>query len=47
VDPAIGTAKFMFMAIWGANGFNLLDFMPSECRFNAQDFMERVMAPMA
>jgi hypothetical protein len=27
VDPAIGTAKFMFMAIWGVNGFRLLDLM--------------------
>jgi hypothetical protein len=34
VDPAIGTAKFMLMAIWGFNGFHLLDLMLSQCRFD-------------
>jgi hypothetical protein len=29
VDPDIGTAKFMFTAIWGVNGFHLPDLMPS------------------
>jgi hypothetical protein len=46
-DPDIGTAKFILTAIWGVNGFHLLDSMPSECRFNAQYFMEHVMAPLA
>jgi hypothetical protein len=36
----------MLMAIWGANGFQMLDLIPSECRFNAQDFVEHVMAPL-
>jgi hypothetical protein len=27
MDPAIGTAKFMFTAIWGVNGFHLLGLM--------------------
>jgi hypothetical protein len=43
-DPAIGTIKFMLTAIWGVNGFHLLDLMPSQCRFNDQHFMEHVMA---
>jgi hypothetical protein len=33
--PAIDTAKFMLTAIWGVNGFHLLDLTPSQCRFNA------------
>jgi hypothetical protein len=45
VDPAIGTAKFMFTAILGVNGFHLLNLMPSECRSNAQYFVEHVMTP--
>jgi hypothetical protein len=28
VDPAIGAAKLMLMAIWGVKGFYLLDLMP-------------------
>jgi hypothetical protein len=46
VDPAIGTAKFIFTAIWDVNGFHLLDLMPSQCRFNTQYFMEHVMTPL-
>jgi hypothetical protein len=45
-DPAIGTAKFMLTAIWGVNGFHLLDLMPSQCRFNTQYFMEHIMPPL-
>jgi hypothetical protein len=44
--PAISTVEFMFMAIWGVNGFHLPDLLPSECRFNAQYFVEHGMAPM-
>jgi hypothetical protein len=40
VDPAIGTAKFILTAIWGVNGFSLLDLMPSQYTFNAQYFIE-------
>jgi hypothetical protein len=29
VDPAIGTAKFTLTAIYGVNGFHLLDLMSS------------------
>jgi hypothetical protein len=47
VDPAIGTTKFMPAAIWGVNGFHLLDLMPSQCRFNTQYFVEHVMALVA
>jgi hypothetical protein len=46
LDPAIGTAKFMPAAIWGVNGFHLVDLMPSECIFNTQYFMEHVIAPL-
>jgi methylmalonyl-CoA mutase N-terminal domain/subunit len=46
VGPAIDTAKFMLTAIWGGNGLHLLDLMPSQCRFNAQYFVEHVMAPL-
>jgi hypothetical protein len=46
VDAAIGTAQFMLMAIWGVNGFHLLDLMPSQCRFNAQCFVKHIMAPL-
>jgi hypothetical protein len=46
VDPAIGTAKFMITAIYGVNGFHLLDLLPSQCRFNVQYFVEHVMAPL-
>jgi hypothetical protein len=46
VDLAIGTVKFMLMAICGVNGFHLRDLMSSQCRFNAQYFVEHVMAPM-
>jgi hypothetical protein len=45
-DPVIGTAKFMFMAIWGVNNFHLLDLILSQCRFNAQFLVEHVMAPL-
>jgi hypothetical protein len=43
VGAAIGTAKFMLRAIWGINGFHLPDLMPSQCRFNAQYFVEHVV----
>jgi hypothetical protein len=46
LDPAIGTAKFIFTAIWRVNGLHLLDLMPSECRFSAQYFVEHVMAAL-
>jgi hypothetical protein len=46
VDPAISTAKFMLMVIWGTNGFYLLDLMPAQCRFNAQYFVEHVLVPL-
>jgi hypothetical protein len=46
VDPAIGTATFMFTVIWGVNGFHLLDLMSSECRFHAQYLVEHVLAPL-
>jgi hypothetical protein len=46
VDPAIGTAKLMLTAIRSVNGFHLLDLMSSEYRFNAQHFVEHVMAPL-
>jgi histone-lysine N-methyltransferase SETMAR len=46
VNLATGTAKFMLMAVWGVNGFHLLDVMPSQCRFNAQYFREHVMMPL-
>jgi histone-lysine N-methyltransferase SETMAR len=46
VDPAIGTAKIMLTIIWGVNGFHLLDLMPLQCRFDAQYFVEHVMAPL-
>jgi hypothetical protein len=46
VNPAIGTTKFMLTAIWGVNGFHLLDLMSSQCRFNAQYFVEHAMAPL-
>jgi hypothetical protein len=36
----------MLTAIWGVNGFYLLDLMPSEYRFSAQYFVEHVMAPL-
>jgi hypothetical protein len=45
VDPAISTDKFMLMAIWGVNGFHLLDLMPAQCIFNTQYFVQYVMAP--
>jgi hypothetical protein len=35
----------MFTAIWGVNGFHLLDLMSSESRLNAQYFVEHVIAP--
>jgi hypothetical protein len=47
VDPAIGTTRFMITAISGVNGFRLRDLMPSQCRLNAQYFVEHVMAPLA
>jgi hypothetical protein len=40
------TAQFMLTAIWGTNGFHLLDLMPSQCRVNTQCFVEHVMAPL-
>jgi hypothetical protein len=46
VDLATGTAKFMFTAIWGVNGFHLRDSMPSEGRFNAQYFVEHAVVPL-
>jgi hypothetical protein len=46
VDPAIGTAKFMLTTIRDVNGFHLPGLIPSECRFNAQYFVEHVMAPL-
>jgi hypothetical protein len=36
----------MLAAIWGIHDFHLLDLMPVEYRFNAQYFVERVMAPL-
>jgi hypothetical protein len=45
-DSAIGTAKFMLTVIWGVNSFHLLDLMPPQCSFNAQYFVEHVMAPL-
>jgi hypothetical protein len=30
----------------GVNGFHLLDLIPSQCRFNAQYFVEHVTAPL-
>jgi hypothetical protein len=36
----------MLTAIWGDNGFRLLDLMPSQYRFNAQYFVEHVMTPL-
>jgi hypothetical protein len=42
-DLAIGTVKFMLTAIWGVNGFHLLDLVSSQCRFNAQYFVEHVL----
>jgi hypothetical protein len=44
VEPTIGTTKFMPTTIWGVNGFHLPDLIPSHCRFNAQYFVEHVMA---
>jgi hypothetical protein len=46
VDSAIGTAQCMLTAIWGVNGFHLLDLMLSQCRFNARYFAEHIMAPL-
>jgi hypothetical protein len=46
VNSAIGTANFTLTAIWGVNGFHLLDLMPSQCRFNAQYFVEHVIVPL-
>jgi hypothetical protein len=46
VHPVISAAKFMPTVIWGVNSFHLLDLMPSQCRFNAQYFVEHVMAPL-
>jgi hypothetical protein len=45
-DPALGTAKFMLMAIWGINGLHLLDLMPSQCRFNVHYFVGYVLAAL-
>jgi hypothetical protein len=36
----------MLAAIWGVNGFHLVDLMPFEWAFNTQYFMEHVMAPL-
>jgi hypothetical protein len=46
VNPAIGTAKFMSMAIWGINSFHLLDLMLSQRISSAQYFVKHVMAPV-
>jgi hypothetical protein len=46
VDRAIGTAKFMPVAIWGADGFHLLDLILAQCRFHAQYFMKHIMASL-
>jgi hypothetical protein len=46
VDPVIGTLKLILTPIWGANGFHLRDLMPSQCRFNAQYFVDHVMPPL-
>jgi hypothetical protein len=46
MDANIGTAEFMLTAISGVNGFHLPDLMLSEYRFNAQYFVEHVMAPL-
>jgi hypothetical protein len=46
VDQATGTAKFMLTAIWDVNGFHLLDLVPSQCKLNAQYFVEYVLVPM-
>jgi hypothetical protein len=46
VDPAVGTAKFMFTAILGVDGFYLRDLMPSQCRFNISYFVEPVIVPL-
>jgi hypothetical protein len=46
VDPANGTAKLMLTAIWGVNCFHPLDLTPSECRFNAQYFVEYILVPL-
>jgi hypothetical protein len=43
MDPAIGTTKFMLMAISRVIGFHLPHLMPSHCRFNTQFFMEDAM----
>jgi hypothetical protein len=36
VNAAIGTAQFVFTAIWGVKDFRLLDLMSLECRFHAE-----------
>jgi hypothetical protein len=46
VDRVIGTGIFVLSAIWGVNGFHLLVLIPSQCRFNAQYFMDHVMVPL-
>jgi hypothetical protein len=46
VEPAIGTAKFRLFAIWGVNGFHLLDLISSQCRSNPQYFLEHAMVPL-
>jgi hypothetical protein len=36
----------MLTAIWGVNGFRLLDLIPLQHRFNAQYFVGYVMMPV-
>jgi hypothetical protein len=44
--PGYRPAKFILTALWGVNGLQLLDLIPSKCRFNAEDFVKHVMAPL-
>jgi hypothetical protein len=47
VDLVIGIVQFILTAIWGVKGFHLRDLMLSQCRLNAQYFVEYVMALLA
>jgi hypothetical protein len=36
----------MLTVIWGVDGFRVVDLMASQCSFNAEYFVNHVMAPM-
>jgi hypothetical protein len=46
VKQQIAIQKFMFTAIWGIDGFRVVDLMTEQHSYNTQYFLRHILKPM-